>query len=218
MSKIMTIQEAISKLKDSNSIMVGGFLGCGCPELLVDEVIKQGFKNLVLISNDPGFPGKGVGKLQDENRLAKIYASYIGSHPGIGNKMHSGELEVVLVPQGTLAEKIRSAGFGLGGFLTPIGVGTVAEEGKQVIEIKGRKFLLEIPLKADVALIKAWKADKKGNLIYRKATRNFNTAMATAANLVIAQVDEIVEPGELDPDTVHTPGIFVDILVEGWKI
>lgn len=215
MVQILNAKEAVSKLKDGMVIAVGGFLGCGCPDLLIDEVISGEYKNLTLISNDTGFPGKGVGKLQDHNRLSKVYASYIGAHPETGRQMENGELEVILTPQGTLAEKIRAAGAGLGGILTPTGVGTVVEDGKQVITINGRDYLLETPLKADVALLKAHKADKKGNLVFRKAARNFNPVMATCADLVIVEVEEIVEIGAIDPDMVHTPGVFVDILVKG---
>jgi acetate CoA/acetoacetate CoA-transferase alpha subunit len=215
MVQILNARDAISKLQDGLVIAVGGFLGCGTPEKLIDEIIAQGFKDLTLISNDTCFPGKGVGKLQDHNRLSKAYVSYIGAHPQTGKQMESKEMEVILTPQGTLAEIIRAAGAGLGGILTPTGVGTVVEEGKQVICINGKKYLLETALKADVALIKAYKADKKGNLVYRKSARNFNPVMATAADLVIAEVEKIVDIGEIDPDMVHTPGIYVDILVEG---
>jgi len=183
--------------------------------MLIDEVIKQGCKNLTLICNDSGFPGKGVGKLQDENRLSKVYASYIGGHPETGKQMQTGEMEVILTPQGSLAEKLRAAGAGLGGILTPTGVGTIVEEGKEVIVVDGKQYLLELPLKADIALLKAHKADEKGNLVYRKAARNFNPVMATAADLVIVEAEEIVKAGEIDPDMIHTPGVFVNILVKG---
>ena len=213
MVQILTAEEAISKLKDGISIAVGGFLGCGCPELLIDEVIHQDYKNLTLIANDTGFPGKGIGKLQDKNKITRAFLSYIGTHPGTGRQIQSGELEVTLIPTGSLVEKLRAAGAGLGGVLTPTGVGTDVEKGKETLVINGKKYLLELPLKADVALLKAYRADEKGNLVYRKAARNFNEVMATAAELVIVEVDEIVKPGEIDPEIVHTPGVFVDILV-----
>jgi len=217
MAKILSIAEAGALIKDGMSVMVGGFLGCGSPNLLIDEIIKNDVKDLTVICNDSCFPGKSVGKLQDEHRIKKLYASYIGGHPETGRQMQSGEMEVVLVPQGTLAERIRAAGFGLGGFLTPTGVGTVVQEGKDVIEVDGKKYLLEKPLRADVAIIKAHMADTKGNLVYRKAARNFNPVMACAADLVIAEVEEIVETGEIDPDLIHTPGVFVHVLAKGGK-
>ncbi|KUO50044.1 MAG: branched-chain amino acid dehydrogenase [Desulfitibacter sp. BRH_c19] len=215
MVEILLVEEAISKMQDGMSVAIGGFLGCGCPDLLVDEVINQGYKSLTLICNDTGFPGKGVGKLQDHNRLSRVYASYIGAHPSTGKQMQSGEMDVILTPQGSLAEKLRAAGAGLGGILTPTGVGTVVEEGKEIITVEEKKYLLELPLRADVALLKAHKADKNGNLVFRKAARNFNPVMATAADLVIVEAEEIVEVGDIDPDMVHTPGVFVDILVKG---
>ncbi|WP_028309709.1 CoA transferase subunit A [Desulfitibacter alkalitolerans] len=213
MVKILTPQEAISKMQDGMTVAIGGFLGCGCPDMLIDEVIKQGYKNLTLICNDTGFPGRGVGKLQDDNRLARAYVSYIGAHPETGRQMQTGEMEVILTPQGSIAEMLRAAGAGLGGVLTPTGIGTIVEEGKQVLTIEGKQYILEKPLKADVALLKAHKADKRGNLVYRRAARNFNPVMATAADLVIVQAEELVETGEIDPDMVHTPGVYVDILV-----
>lgn len=214
MAKVMSITEAGALVKDGMSVMVGGFLGCGSPDQLLDQILENGVKDLTVISNDTCFPGKSVGKLQDEHRIKKLFATYIGGHPETGRQMHSGEMEVVLVPQGTLAERIRCAGFGLGGFLTPTGVGTIVQEGKDVIEVEGIPYLLEKPLKADVALIKADKADRKGNLTFRKAARNFNPIMATAADLVIVEVEEIVDLGEIDPDLVHTPGVFVHVIVK----
>lgn len=217
MAKVMSISEAGALVQDGMSVMVGGFLGCGSPDQLLDEIIKNDIKDLTVIANDSCFPGKSVGKLQDGHRIKKLYATYIGGHPETGRQMQNGEMEVVLVPQGTLAERIRAAGYGLGGFLTPTGVGTIVQEGKDVIEVEERKYLLEKPLKADVALIKAYKADRKGNLTFRMAARNFNPLMATAADLVIVEAEEIVEPGEIDPDSVHTPGIFVHVIVEGGR-
>lgn len=216
---ILKAEEAVKDIKDGSSIMVGGFMGCGTPLSLVKALDKQGTRNLTLICNDTAIynPDKnmvtGVAPLVVDKRFKKIIASHIGTNRETGRQMTAGETEVELVPQGTLAEKIRAAGFGLGGFLTPTGVGTEVENGKQIIEINGRKYLLELPLFADFALLKAKKADKAGNLIYSKSARNFNPIMATAAKVVIAEVDEIVEIGELDPDDIVTPFIFVSILV-----
>lgn len=202
-------------VKENMAVMVGGFLGCGTPQSLVDEVLVGGTKDLTLICNDTAFPDAGVGKLIVNKQFKKIIVSHIGTNPETGRQMNAGELDVDLVPQGTLAERIRSAGFGLGGILTPTGVGTPVEAGKQKLTIEGKDYLLELPLKADVALIKAYKADKAGNLVYRCAARNFNPLMATAATVVIVEAQQIVETGEIDPDEVMTPGIFVNYLVQG---
>jgi acetate CoA/acetoacetate CoA-transferase alpha subunit len=215
MNKVITIDEAIDKIQDGMTIMVGGFLGCGNPIRLVDKLVEKGTKNLTLICNDSSFPDYGVGKLIVNKQIKKLIASHVGTNPETGRQMNEGEMEVVLVPQGTLAEQVRAGGSGLGGFLTPTGVGTVVEEGKQKIEIDGVEYLLELPLKADVALIAGQTADKFGNIEYFGATRNFNQLMATAADLVIAEVEEIVEVGDLDPNQVVTPGIFVTHLVDG---
>ncbi|MFN3411405.1 MAG: CoA transferase subunit A [Exilispira sp.] len=216
---ILKAEEAVKQIKDGSVIMVGGFMGCGTPLSIVDALNKQGTKDLTLICNDTAIynPDKnlitGVAPLVVNKRFKKIIASHIGTNRETGRQMTAGETEVELVPQGTLAERIRAAGFGLGGFLTPTGVGTEVENGKQIIELNGKKYLLELPLFADFALLKAKKADKAGNLIYSKSARNFNPVMATAAKIVIAEVDEIVEIGELDPDDIVTPFIFVSILV-----
>lgn len=216
---ILTAKEAVKNIKDGSVIMVGGFMGCGTPLSLVKALEEQGTKDMTLICNDTAIynPDKnlvtGVAPLVVNKRFKKIIASHIGTNRETGRQMTAGETEVELVPQGTLAERIRAAGFGLGGFLTPTGVGTEVENGKQVIEVNGKKYLLELPLFADFALLKAKKADKAGNLVYSKSARNFNPIMATAAKFVIAEVDEIVEIGELDPDEVVTPFIFVSALV-----
>ncbi|EGO62229.1 butyryl-CoA:acetoacetate CoA-transferase alpha subunit [Acetonema longum DSM 6540] len=195
--------------------MIGGFLGVGTPEKLVDALVSQGTGGLTLVCNDTSFPDKGMGKLIVSKQAKKVIISYMGGNPEGARQMNAGELEVELSPQGTLAERIRSGGAGLGGVLTPTGLGTVVAEGKQVLTIDGKEFLLEKALHADVALIKAYKADRAGNLIFRRAARNFNPVMATAADLVIVEAEHIVEPGEMDPDQVMTPGIFVDYLVQG---
>lgn len=213
MNKVVTMAEALSRIKDGQAVMIGGFMTVGTPAGLVDALVDSPVKDLTLISNDTGFADKGVGKLVACDKVRKVIASHIGTNRETGRKMNACEIEVELIPQGTLAERIRSAGAGLGGFLTPTGIGTVVEENKQVLEVGGKKYLLELPLKADIALLRASKADTSGNLVYRRAARNFNPLMAMAADLVIVEADEIVETGDLDPDEVVTPGIFVDLIV-----
>ena len=215
MAKIISAAEAAAKVQDGMTVMVGGFLGCGTPQILVDQLLAQGTKDLTLVCNDTAFPDAGVGKLVVSRQFKKVIVSHIGTNPETGRQMNASELDVDLVPQGTLAERIRSAGFGLGGILTPTGVGTPVEAGKQKLTIDGKDYLLELPIKADVALVKAYKADKAGNLVFRKAARNFNPLMATAAKVVIVEAQNIVEIGEIDPDEVMTPGIFVNYLVQG---
>lgn len=213
MSKVVTKEEVLAKFADGQTVMIGGFLATGTPEGLVDGLIEKGVKNLTVIGNDTGYPDKGIGKLVVSKQLQKVIVSHIGTNKETGRQMHAKEMEVVLVPQGTLAERIRSGGAGLGGFLTPTGVGTVVEEGKQKITIDSKTYLLELPLKADIALLKAWKADTYGNLIFRRAARNFNPVMAMAADLVIVEAEEIVEVGTLDPDEIMTPGALVDMII-----
>ena len=196
MSKVVKSSEIKNELADNQTIMIGGFLEVGAPEKLVDLVHEQGIKDLTLVANDTGFPDKKIGSLIVKNRVKKVIASHVGTNPETGRQMNEEEIEVELVPQGTLAERVRSQGAGLGGILTPTGVGTVVEEGKEKIEVDGKEYLLEKPIKADVALLKAWKADKKGNLIYRYAARNFNPLMAMAVEVVIVEAEEIVPEGE----------------------
>jgi acetate CoA/acetoacetate CoA-transferase alpha subunit len=215
LNKLISVEEAVNMIQDGMTIMVGGFLGCRNPYVLVDALVAKGVKDITLIANDTSFPEVGIGKLIVNKQVKKLIASHIGTNKETGNQMNSGELEVELVPQGTLAERIRAAGAGLGGILTPTGLGTVVAEGKDIITVDGREFLLEKPLKADIALIVGAKVDKKGNVRYKKATRNFNPLMATAADIVIVEADEIVEVGEIDPDDVMTPGIFVNYIVGG---
>lgn len=215
MNKLISIEEAVNMIQDGMTIMVGGFLGCRNPYVLVDALVAKGVKDITLIANDTSFPEIGIGKLIVNKQVKKLIASHIGTNKETGNQMNSGELEVELVPQGTLAERIRAAGAGLGGILTPTGLGTVVAEGKDIITVDGREYLLEKPLKADIALIVGAMVDKKGNVRYKKATRNFNPLMATAADIVIVEADEIVEVGEIDPDDVMTPGIFVNYIVGG---
>lgn len=214
MNKIKTIDEAVSCIKDGMTVAVGGFLGNGNPEKLVDAVIEKGIKNLTLICNDTAFPDKGVGKWVVNKVVSRVIVSHVGTNPETGRQMNAGELNVELVPQGTLAERVRAAGAGLGGILTHTGIGTVVEEGKQKITVDGKEYLLELPLKADVALLKGSIVDKKGNIYYNKSTRNFNPLMATAADIVIVEAEKLVEVGELEASDVMTPSIFVDVITQ----
>lgn len=215
-NKIISLDEVAPVFKDGMTIMAGGFMGVGTPQALVDAMLEADVKDLTLIANDTAFIENGVGPLIVNKRVKKVIASHIGTNPETGRQMIAGELEVELVPQGTLAERIRAGGSGLGGVLTPTGVGTVVEEGKEKITVDNREYLLEKPLRAEVALLKAYKADKAGNLVYHRSARNFNPFMALAADTVIVQVEQLVEIGEIDPDEVMTPGILVDkILVAG---
>ena len=196
------------------TLMIGGFLGHGAPEKIIDELVASGVKDLTLIVNDSGFPDKGCGKLVANNRVKKLIVSHIGTNPHSGQKMNSGEMEIEFSPQGSLAERVRSGGAGLGGVLTPVGMSTVVEEGKQIIRVDGKDYLLEKPLRADVALIYASVGDEMGNLIYKGTMKNFNPLMAMAADTVIAEVADIKPTGELAPETIHTPCIFVDYIVK----
>jgi acetate CoA/acetoacetate CoA-transferase alpha subunit len=215
MAKITTVEQAMEHIDHASVIMIGGFLGCGTPEALIDAMVDKGFRELTIIANDSGFPTRGIGKLIVAKQVKKLIASHIGTNVETGRQMQANELAVELVPQGTLIERIRSGGAGLGGVLTPTGLGTMVADGKEVIAVDGQNFLLEKPLKAEIALIKAYKADESGNLIFRRSARNFNPVIATAADTVIAEVQEIVPVGELDPDEVMVPGIFVDFVVKG---
>jgi acetate CoA/acetoacetate CoA-transferase alpha subunit len=213
MTKIISLEKAAEKIKSGSRVMIGGFLACGSPDNIIDKLIDKGVDNLTIIANDTSFPDRGLGKLISNDCAKKVIASHIGTNPDTGKKMNEGSMEVELVPQGTLAERVRIGGAGLGGFLTPTGVGTIVEEGKRIIESEGKEYLLELPINADIALVKAWKADKKGNLVYRKSARNFNPLIAKACETVIVEAEEIVEVGEIDPDHVMTSSIFVDYIV-----
>jgi len=221
---IISAAMAADKVRDGDSLMVGGFLACGSPHTIIQALKAKGTKNLTLICNDTGAhdlkTGKitGVGHLVQAKQFKKIITSHIGLNQETQRQLNAGETEVQLVPQGTLAEQVRAGGAGLGGILTPTGVGTEVENGKQIILVHDRPFLLELPIKADVALIKAKKADRAGNLLYNATAKNFNPMMATAAAIVIAEVEEIVEIGEIDPNDVHTPSIFVDFLVKAERL
>jgi acetate CoA/acetoacetate CoA-transferase alpha subunit len=216
-NKIISINEAANMVKEGMTIMVGGFLANGTPETLIDALVEKNVKNLTLICNDTGFPDKGVGKMVVNKQFKKMIVSHVGTNPETANQMNSGETEVVLTPQGTLAEKIRCGGNGLGGFYTPTGIGTEVAEGKEIRVINGKEYMFETPLRADVALLRASVADKKGNMIFNKTMKNFNPIMATAADLVIVEADKIVEVGEIDPEHVMCSGIFVDYIVGGDK-
>jgi acetate CoA/acetoacetate CoA-transferase alpha subunit len=195
------------------SLMFGGFMGVGTPQGLVAAILEAGAANLTLIGNDTATPDIGVGLLIVQRRVKRLIASHIGTNPLTGKQMIAGELDVELVPQGTLAERIRCGGAGLGGVLTATGIGTPVQDGKTIVNAGGRDYLLELPLRADVAIIKAQRADRLGNLVYHRAARNFNPLMALAADLVIVEVDEIVDVGMIDPDHVVTPGVLVDHIV-----
>jgi 3-oxoacid CoA-transferase subunit A len=206
---------AVADVKDGATIMVGGFGLCGNPENLILALHRRGVKDLVLVSNNCGTTDLGLGVLLKARQIRKIVASYVGENKEFERQYLSGELEVELVPQGTLAERIRAGGAGIGGFYTATGVGTQVAEGKETRNLRGREYLLELPLEADFAFVKAWKADTWGNLVYRKTTRNFQPMMAAAAKVTVAEAEEVVEPGALDPDQVHTPSIYVTRLVRG---
>ncbi|MDF3002807.1 MAG: CoA transferase subunit [Bacillota bacterium] len=220
-NKIKTAAEAVEPIQDGAVIMVGGFMATGTPEILIDALAAKGVKHLTVICNDAGVPGRGVGKLLTNGQIKTLIASHVGLNPEVAQRMNTkneeDKLTCILVPQGTLAERIRAAGAGLGGFLTPTGVGTIVAEGKQVIHAGGRDYLLELPLKADFALIRGSVSDEFGNTVYNEATRNFNPMMATAADHVIVGTCSIVRVGEIDPNHVVTPGIFVDTIVGGEK-
>ncbi len=213
-NKFIKLSEAASFIKDGMTVMIGGFLANGSPDKIIDELVKTGVKDLTLILNDTAFPDRGCGKLIVNNQVKKVIVSHIGTNPHTGNQMNEGKLEVEFSPQGSLAERIRCGGAGLGGALTQTGLGTMVEEGKEIIKIDGKDYLLEKPLRADVAIIKGSIADKSGNIVYKGTTKNFNMLMATAADTVIAEVEKVVETGELAPESIHTSSIFVDYMVE----
>lgn len=213
MNKVINLTEAAEHINDAAVIMIGGFLSVGTPEAIIDTILEKNVKNLTIIANDSGFPDRGIGKLVVNRQVKKLVVSHIGTNPETGRQMRANELEVELVPQGTLVERIRSGGAGLGGVLTPTGLGTMVADGKPIITVDDKEFLLEKPIRAELALIKAARADAAGNLIFRKSARNFNPVIATAANIVIAEVQDVVPVGQIEPDEVMLPGILVDFLV-----
>lgn len=211
----ISVEEAAKLVKDGMTVMVGGFLCNGTPEDIIDAIVEQGTKDLTIICNDAGYPDRGVGKLITNKRVKKLIASHVGTNPECGRQYTEGELELVLTPQGTLAEQIRCGGAGLGGVLTPTGVGTIVAENKQVMEFDGKEYLLERPLKAEVSLIKGHKTDLSGNVRHKGSTRNFNAVMATAAETVVVETDFIVESGAIGAEYVEIPGVYVDYVVGG---
>lgn len=213
--KVVEISQVMDLVKDGMTIMVGGFLACGTPEKLIDAIVEKGVKDITLICNDTGFVDRGVGKWVVNKQVKHTIASHVGTNKETGNQMNSGEMKVTLVPQGTLAEQVRAGGAGLGGVLTPTGLGTIVEEGKQKITVEGKEYLLETALRADLALLFGNIVDKKGNIVYEKSTRNFNLLMAMAADTVIVEAEKIVEVGEIDPNMVMTPGVCVDYIIQG---
>ena len=213
--RIASADAAIEKLTDGVTILMGGFGLCGVPENLVDAVRRKGTKNLTIASNNAGVDGFGIGLLLQNGQVKKMISTYVGENKLFEKLVLSGELEVELNPQGTFSERLRAGGAGIPAFYTPTGVGTMIAEGKETREFDGRQYVMERGLRGDFAFVKAWKGDRWGNLIYRKTARNFNPVMATAADYVIAEVEELVELGELEADSVHTPGIFVDAIFQG---
>jgi 3-oxoacid CoA-transferase subunit A len=216
MNKVVaTADEAVTLIPDGASIMMGGFGTCGIPEHLIAALHRRGTKNLTVISNNAGIDDYGVGILLRSHQIKKMIATYVGENKEFERQYLEKEIEVELVPQGTFSERMRAAGAGIGGFFTPTGAGTLIAEGKESREIDGRTYILEAPLHADFAFVKAWKGDLVGNLVYRKTSRNFNPMMATAARHTIAEVETLVETGQLDGDSIHTPGIFVKRILQG---
>src|SRR5437867_13180409 len=213
--RIASADTGIEKIRDGATILMGGFGLCGIPENLIAAVRRKGVKDLTIVSNNAGVDDFGIGLLLQQRQVKKMISTYVGENKLFEQLVLSGELEVELNPQGTLSERLRAGGAGTPAFYTPTGYGTMVAEGKETREFEGRKYVLERALRGDFAFVKAWKGDRWGNLIYRKTARNFNPMMATAADFVIAEVEQLVEIGQLDPDQVHTPGIFVDALFQG---
>jgi 3-oxoacid CoA-transferase subunit A len=213
--RIASAADALANLRDGMTILMGGFGLCGIPENLIEVVRRKGTRNLTIVSNNAGVDGFGIGLLLENRQVKKMISSYVGENKLFEQLVLGGELQVELNPQGTLAERLRAGGAGIPAFYTPTGYGTLVAEGKETRDFDGRHYILERALRGDFALIKAWKGDRMGNLVYRKTTRNFNPMMATAADYVIAEVEQLVEPGELPPDQVHTPGIFINAIFQG---
>ena len=212
---VASADEAAALVPDGATIMVGGFGLCGIPENLIAAVHRRGTKNLTVISNNAGVDDFGLGILLKSRQIRKMISTYVGENKEFERQFLQKEIEVELIPQGTFSERIRAGGAGIGGFFTPTGFGTIIAEGKETRVIDGRDYVLEMPLKADFAFVRAWKGDRVGNLVYRRTARNFNPMMATAATLTIAEVETLVDPGQLDPDGVHTPGIYVKRIFQG---
>lgn len=221
MSKVVTVAEAVTYIKSGSTLMYGGFGGIGNPPTLIHAILENGITELTLIGNDTAFPHVGIGQLITAGRAKKLIASHIGSNPNAGKLMHENKLDIEFSPQGTLVERIRAGGTGLGGVLVDIGIDGMVAEGKETVEVDGRTLLLEKPLMADVSIVYAKKADVYGNLIFDKSARNTNPLVAMAGEITIVEADEIVELGELDPEAIVTPGVFVDMVVQSegvnWK-
>jgi 3-oxoacid CoA-transferase subunit A len=218
MNKVLTsAAEAVSTIPDGATIMMGGFGLCGIPETLIAALRERGTRNLTVISNNAGVDDFGIGVLLKTHQVRKMISTYVGENREFERQCMTGELELELVPQGTFAERIRAGGAGIGGFFTPTGYGTIVAEGKETRLIDGRPYVLEMPLKADFAFIKAFRGDSLGNLVYRRTARNFNPMMATAAKVTVAEVEELVEPGALNPNDIATPGIFVTRILLGLR-
>jgi 3-oxoacid CoA-transferase subunit A len=216
MNKVVeSADEAVSRIPDGATIMMGGFGLCGIPETLIAALHARGTKGLTVISNNAGIDDFGIGVLLKSRQVRRMIATYVGENKEFERQFLTGELEVELVPQGTFSERIRAGGAGIGGFFTPTGYGTLVAEDKETRTIDGTPYVLELPLTADFAFVKAWKGDRAGNLVYRKTARNFNPVMASAASVTIAEVEQLVEPGGIDPDHVVTPGIFVRYILQG---
>lgn len=213
--RVTSYQQALAGLQDDMTLLAGGFGLCGIPENLIAEIRQQGTKGLTVVSNNCGVDGFGLGLLLENRQIKTMIASYVGENALFEQQMLSGELEVILTPQGTLAEKVRAGGAGIPAFYTATGYGTPVAEGKEVREFDGRHYILEQAIRGDFAIVKGWKADWYGNVIYRHTAQNFNPLMAMAARITVVEVEEIVAPGELDPAAIHTPGIYVDRLIQG---
>jgi len=228
MAKIITLEGAVNLIPDGASIMVSGFMGCGTAHKIIDALSKSGKGGFTLICNDAGMPGGplgedfyGVAKLVHNKQVKKLFATHVGLNPEVAEQMNSGEMEVTLIPQGSMVEMIRAGGAGLGGVITPTGFGTIVEEANHVhgsIEIDGKHYLVEKPLRADVSIICGYKVDKAGNVWYKGTTSNFSIVMATAADMVIAEADNLVEIGGIEPEDVRTPGVYVDYIVDGGSV
>jgi len=215
MNKVIDLQQAVDMISDGAVIMFGGFMGNGSAHKIIDALVAKNVRDITVICNDAGFPDFGVGKLVVNKQCKKVIASHIGLNKEMGRQMSAGETEVDLVPQGTLVEQIRAHGYGLGGFLTKTGIGTLVAEGKQKIEVDGVEYLLEVPLKADFAIVFGSIVDKQGNIVYKGSVNNFNHVMASAADVTIVEAEELVEIGEIDQNAVVTPGVFVNYIVDG---
>lgn len=215
MPEIITVDQAVDMVKDGDTLMIGGFLAVCSPLPIIDALVESGKKDFTLVANDTSYVDKGIGKMVVAKQFKTIIASHVGTNKETGRQMSSGETEVILTPQGSLAEKIRAKAYGLGGVLTPTGIGTEAAKGKKIINIQGKDYLLEEAIGGDVSLIYATKADKAGNLYYEGSTQNYNVPMAGASKITIVWVEELVEVGQLDPNLVRVPGVLVDYIVDG---